>query len=64
VPLKKGNSYTIYFSVGSITKTDDAMSLELKTFLLNSYPTFANKEAKYFAREAKSSQNMLIAALL
>ena len=27
------------------------MSLELKTFLLNSYPTFANREAKYFAKE-------------
>jgi hypothetical protein len=27
------------------------MSLELKTFLLNSYPTFANKESKYFAKE-------------
>ncbi len=26
------------------------MSLELETFLLNSYPTFPNKEAKYFAK--------------
>jgi len=34
-----------------MTKTDDAMSLELKTFLLNSYPTSANKDAKYFAKE-------------
>ena len=42
---------SIKFSVGSIIKTDDAMSLELKTFLLNCYPTFANKEAKYFAKE-------------
>jgi hypothetical protein len=27
------------------------MSLELKTFLLNSYPTFPNKDATYFAKE-------------
>ena len=42
---------SVKLSVGSITKTDDAMSLELKTFLLNSYPTFANREAKFFAKE-------------
>ena len=41
---------TFAVSVDSITEIHDAMSLELKRFLLNCYPTFANREAKDFAK--------------